>query len=175
MMPAQRVRERETGRLKKETESAFMPLYIPITSLDKILLFLSQNNNNMKWKQTQTKKWHKLPAGELQSIMQSDQENSHDFNMITRRIYFHFHVVFFSVVWLYLFFCWGIFKSDSCVSNQKTKQKEKRTVKLFCFFFFSYLATPDDHSETTSMASTGRQEQRGEKALVPHARTRSPK
>ena len=42
------------------------------------------------------------------------------------------------------------------------------------YVYTRYLATPENHSETTSMASTGRQEQRGEKAFVPHASTRSP-
>lgn len=60
---------------------------------------------------------------------------------------------------------------------QRIDQREReRVVELVLNIEFKYyLATPDDQSETTSMASTGRQEQRGEKALVPHARTRSPK
>ncbi len=130
----------------------------------------------MKWKQTQTKKWHKLPAGELQSIMQSDQEQQPRFQFDnTTYIFFIFMLFFFLLSGYIYFFVWGFSKSDSCVSNNNNNQtEEKRTVKLFRFVF-SYLATPDDHSETTSMASTGRQEQRGEKALVPHARTRSPK
>lgn len=122
------------------------------------------------------KKWHKLPAGELQSIMQSDQEQQPRFQFDnTTYIFFIFMLFFFLLSGYIYFFVGGFSKSDSCVSNSNNNQtEEKRTVILFCFVF-PYLATPDDHSETTSMASTGRQEQRGEKALVPHARTRSPK
>lgn len=104
---------------------------------------------------------------------EQNTNNSTDFNLITPRISFSCCLVFFLQT---------IRSSELCVSNilaikrRGGEHSEKRnSVLSFFVLLFSYLATPDDHSETTSMASTGRQEQRGEKALVPHARIRSPK
>lgn len=96
------------------------------------------------------------------------------------------HFIFLLLVFLVVFlFCFFFKLSDpaSCVCQTSWPSTEeggrgiakRNSVLSFFVLLFSYLATPDDHSETTSMASTGRQEQRGEKALVPHARIRSPK
>lgn len=99
----------------------------------------------------------------------NNTNNSTDFNLITPRISFSCCLFFFSNYQIQRVVC------VKHLGHQIRGIAKRNSVLSFFVLLFSYLATPDDHSETTSMASTGRQEQRGEKALVPHARIRSPK
>jgi hypothetical protein len=73
------------------------------------------------------KKWHKLPAGELQSIMQSDQEQQPRFQFDnTTYIFFIFMLFFFCCLAIFIFL-WGDFQNQIrvCQTTTTTKQKKR--------------------------------------------------
>ena len=73
------------------------------------------------------KKWHKLPAGELQSIMQSDQEQQPRFQFDNTTYIFHFHVVFFfCCLAIFIFFLWGDIQNQIRVCQTTTKPNRKK-------------------------------------------------